>query len=298
MSEISESSLIKQFSVFYDAQDNGFNTHKMNAYDLGMSILEIAKMVHKADKLLNGDAKSIELQVTAPAREGSFAIDFIAKFINNKSVDVLKYLGFSEESANLKYGDALTLARSLKGERIISIVTETGSDIAKIELDDREVECDKFVASLVANNEIRQAMNEVITQPLSGKNSPIFRVEVNGREIIKLEGESTQDYIPLPKNSLSHSSSRRITTNVSIIQVNFESETGWRMLYDGKPLTVKMGDESFMARVKDNVKSFTKGDMFEVELEIINKTTAKSNSTQYIITRVIRHRALAERRLV
>lgn len=288
----------KKFSIFYDAEDNGFSNHKMNAYDLGTSIVEIAKMMYKADEILNGNNKSIELQVTAPAREGSFAIDFLVKYFNDKSVDVLKYLGFSEESSSLKFGDALTLAKSLKGERIISVITETGSDVAKLELDDREVTCDKFVAKLVSNPDIRQAMNEVITQPLMGKNSPVFRVEVNDKEVLKIENTDTQEFTPLPKNSLNHVTSKVVTANITITQVNFESQNGWKMRYDDKERAVKMADESFLKRVNDNTKSFTKGDMLEVELEIADKTTARSERTQYTIIRVIRHRAIAERKLV
>ncbi|MEQ4693690.1 MULTISPECIES: hypothetical protein [Providencia] len=288
----------KKFSIFYDAEDNGFSNHKMNAYDLGTSIVEIAKMMYKADEILNGNNKSIELQVTAPAREGSFAIDFLVKYFNEKSVDVLKYLGFSEESSSLKFGDALTLAKSLKGERIISVITETGSDVAKLELDGREVTCDKFVAKLVSNPDIRQAMNEVITQPLMGKNSPVFRVEVNDKEVLKIENTDTQEFTPLPKNSLNHVASKVVTANITITQVNFESQNGWKMRYDDKERAVKMADESFLKRVNDNTKSFTKGDMLEVELEIADKTTARSERTQYTIIRVIRHRAIAERKLV
>ncbi|HBN5549422.1 TPA: hypothetical protein OUB89_000975 [Proteus mirabilis] len=288
----------KKFSIFYDAEDNGFSNHKMNAYDLGTSIVEIAKMMYKADEILNGNNKSIELQVTAPAREGSFAIDFLVKYFNDKSVDVLKYLGFSEESSSLKFGDALTLAKSLKGERIISVITETGSDVAKLELDGREVTCDKLVAKLVSNPDIRQAMNEVITQPLMGKNSPVFRVEVNDKEVLKIENTDTQEFTPLPKNSLNHVASKVVTANITITQVNFESQNGWKMRYDDKERAVKMADESFLKRVNDNTKSFTKGDMLEVELEIADKTTARSERTQYTIIRVIRHRAIAERKLV
>lgn len=295
MTELTDS---KKFSIFYDAEDSGLNHHKMNAYDLGTSIVEIAKMMYKADEILNGKNKSIELQVTAPAREGSFAIDFLVKYFNDKSVDVLKYLGFSEESSNLKFDDAITLAKSLKGERIISVITETGSDVAKLELDGREIACDKFVAQLVSNPDIRQAMNEVITQPLMGKNSPVFRVEVNDKEVLKLENDDTQEFTPLPKNSLNHVASKVVTTNITITQVNFESQNGWKMRYDDKERSVKMADESFLKRVNDNTKSFTKGDMLEVELEIADKTTARSERTQYTIIRVIRHRAIAERKLV
>ncbi len=286
------------FSVYYDAQDNELNQHKMDAYALGNSILEIAKLFKQADTLLNGEQKTVDLQVTAPAREGSLAIDFAITILNSGGVDILKYLGLSSASASVIGGTALSVARQLKRKKVISIETTSGSSQAKILYNGGEIECEKTVAMLATNPDIRKSMNEVISQPFLGKNDPKFRVEINGLDVFLAEGDVVTEFTPMPKNSMSTEETQVITTNVHITQINFESKNGWRMLYDGQEKAVKMDDDAFMTRVRDSVHKFSNGDMFEVELSITHKITARSERTEYMITHVIRHRAAPERQIL
>lgn len=289
---------VKKFSVHYGAaKGSDLDKHKMNAYDLGMSIVEFAKMVNRADDIIN-EKSTLELEVTAPAKSGSLIIEFALLIKSSGALDVMKYLGISAASATIVGGSALGIAKKLKDKPILGISSEVGSNESKILLDGEEIIADKTVALLVSDKTIRQAMNEVISQPLSDESEPTFKINIDGQEIISLKGEETQEFTPLPKKSLSSEKVENIITNVPITQVNFGSNRGWKMLYDGKEKAVRMDDNSFMARVDHSEKSFTKGDMFEVALSIISKQTASSRKTEYVITRVIRHRASSDRKLI
>ncbi len=289
---------VKKFSVHYGAaKGSDFDKHKMNAYDLGMSILEFAKMVKRADDLIN-EKRTLELEVIAPAKPGSLIIEFALLIKSSGALEVMKYLGISAASATIIGGSALGIAKRLKDKPILGINTEVGSNESTILLDGEEIVADKTVAMLVSDTIIRQSMNEIISQPLNDESEPTFKIEVDGQEIISLKGEETQDFTPLPKKSLSSEKVEHIITNVPITQVNFGSNRGWKMLYDGKEKAVRMDDNSFMSRVDHSEKSFTKGDMFEVALSIISKQTASSSRTEYVITRVIRHRASSDRKLI
>lgn len=289
---------VTRFSVHYGAAEGSdLDKHKMNAYDLGMSIVEFAKMVNRADDIINNQS-TLELEVTAPAKAGSLIIEFALLIKSSGALDVMKYLGISAASATIARGSALGIAKKLKDKRIIGINTETGSEEATILLDGEEIVANKTVARLVADPVIRQAMNEVITQPLNSESEPTFKIKVEGDEVVSLKGEEVLDFTPLPKASLSSEKVEHSIVNVLLTQVNFGSNRGWKMLYDGKETAVKMEDASFMARVEDSEKSFTKGDMFEVALSTVSKTTARSQRTEYIITRVIRHRASSDRKIL
>ncbi|MDU1061638.1 MAG: hypothetical protein E7A34_00170 [Leclercia adecarboxylata] len=289
---------IKRFTVHYGAAEGSdLDKHKMNAYDLGMSIVEFAKMVNRADDIINKQS-TLELEVTAPAKSGSLIIEFALLIKTSGALEVMKYLGISAASATVVGGSALGIARKLKDQRIIGIDTDSKTDKATILLDGEKIIADKTVARLVADPVIRQAMNEIITQPLNDESEPSFKIKVEGEEVVSLKGDEVLDFTPLPKASLSSEKTETITTNVLLTQVNFGSNRGWKMLYDGKETSVRMDDVSFMARVEDSEKSFTKGDMFEVALSIVSKTTARSQKTEYVITRVIRHRASADRKIM
>ncbi|MGJ0639127.1 hypothetical protein [Xenorhabdus bovienii] len=291
---------IKNFSVHYGAAaGSNLDKHKMNAYNLGMSIVEFAKMINRADEIINQQS-TLELEVTAPAKQGSLVIEFILSIKSIGALEVVKYLGISAASASVLHGSALGIARKLKDKRIVSINTETGSNEATIVLDEEQIVADKTVARLVSDPVIRQAMNEIITQPLNNESSPSFKIEYEGEETFSAENEAIQEFTPLPKASLSNESKRDIVTNVIITQVNFDSNRGWKMMYEGQEVSVKMEDVSFMARVNDSEKTFAKGDMLEVALSIITKITARSakTKTEYAVTRVIRHRRSSEERII
>lgn len=288
----------KKFTIFYDAKESNYEKHKIDAYTLGTSILELSKMLNTADKIINRE-KTIDLLVTAPVKEGSVAVQFVVDFLNNGGVDVLKYLGLTAASATIASGPALAVAQRIKDKRVIGVTTTTNSNVATIELDGEIIECDKTVAELVTNPTIRQAMNEVITQPLLGKEEPIFRVEIDDIETLRLTNQDVLNFKPLTKDSLvSEEVKEIITTNVKLTQINFTSKNGWKMIYDEEEKSVTINDQSFLNRIQDNALGFKEGDMFEVELEIVQKNTAKSKRTQYIISRVIRHRASEDRKLV
>lgn len=289
---------VKRFSVHYGAaKDSALDKHKMNAYNLGMLIVEFAKMVNRADDIIN-KTSTLELEVIAPAKEGSLIVEFALLIKNSGALEVMKYLGISTASASVLGGSALGIAKKLKDKRILGINTDTKTNTSIILLDGETVTSDRTVASLVSDPVIRQAMNEIITQPLLSKNEPSFKIEVENEEVVSFKGEEVLDFTPLPKASLSSEITKAITANVLLTQVNFDSSRGWKMKYDGKERPVRMDDASFMSRVKHSEKSFTKGDMFEVALSIVSKTTARSQKTDYVITRVIRHRASTDRKIV
>lgn len=291
----------KKFTVHYGAAPGtDIANHKMNAYDLGMSIVEFAKMVNRADDIINKES-TLELEVTAPAKAGSLIIEFALLIKGSGALEVMKYLGISVASATVIGGSAFGVARRLKDKRIINITTEAGTDKSTITLEDEpDVVVNTTVARLVSDPVIRKAMNEVITQPLNNEKAPSFSIEVEGRKapVFEVKNEEVQEFTPLPRASLSDEKVETKTTNVILNQINFDSNRGWKMVYDGQERSVRMEDEGFMARVRDSEKSFTKGDMFEVSLSIITKTTARSQRTEYVISRVIRHRVGADRKIL
>lgn len=289
----------KKFTIFYDAKKSELSQHKIDAYTLGTSILELSKMIYEADRVINSSQKSIDLLVTAPIKKGSVAIEFVANFLNSGGLDVLKYLGLTAASSSILGGSAITVAQKIRERRVLSINTDSDSNIATIKLDDETIECEQTVAELVTNPKIRKAMNDVISQPLLNKENPIFRVEVDNVETLRLTNDNILNIRPLNKNSFnSQELIQTITTNVKLTQINFKSKNGWKMVYEDEEKNVTIEDESFLERINHNALAFKEGDMFKVELNIVEKNTANSKRTQYIIKRVLRHRASKERKLV
>lgn len=191
----------QKFTLFYDAKKSELNKHKIDAYTLGTSILELSKMIYEADRIINSNEKSIDLLVTAPIKKGSVAIEFVANFLNSGGLDVLKYLGLTAASSSILGGSAISVTQKIREKRVLSIETNSNSNIAKIKLDDETIECDQTVAELVTNPKIRKAMSDVISQPLLNKQDPIFRVEVDNEETLRLTNDNILNIRPLNKKS-------------------------------------------------------------------------------------------------
>ncbi|VDZ51525.1 Uncharacterised protein [Serratia odorifera] len=107
MTEIEKEFEVEKFSIHYDAKKGSdLSKHKMNAYDLGMSIVEFAKMINRADDIINKE-RTLELEVTAPAKAGSLIVEFALIVKSGGALEVLKYLGLSASSAAVAMGTAL-----------------------------------------------------------------------------------------------------------------------------------------------------------------------------------------------
>ncbi|MBA0190053.1 hypothetical protein [Pectobacterium odoriferum] len=292
--ELQEVQEIERFSIFYDADDEELSEHKMDAQHLGLAIQQVALMIKQADKLLNDGEELIDVKVTVPAQEGSFAVEF-ALYAASHVQQILPVLG-------LMGGGALALAQRLKNKKVVNVRTEDGNDQAVITVEYRgqqeDIVCDKDEALLATDAVIRKAYNEVITLPLANKNAPVFRVEVEDEEVLRLDGDDDVVFAPLPKKSLTFEHTERFDAVIAVTQVNFTSVNGWRMTYQDEDRAFKMEDTGFMTSVLNRDQAFVKGDLFSVRLRI--KTTEKPDSsikTTYAVEEVYRHLADEGRRL-
>ncbi|MEB6631807.1 hypothetical protein [Kluyvera cryocrescens] len=294
--ELAELQEVERFRIFYDANDEELAQHKMDAFFLGQAIQQIAVMVKQASLVLNEGQDLVDLKVTVPAVEGSFAVEFALYAMENLPL-VLPALG-------LTGGGALAVAQRLRNHKVLSIHTEDGSDRAEIVYENNglteRIVCDKTDALLATDSVIRRAYNEVITQPLANKDAPIFRVEVEGYEVLRIAGEATTQFAPMPRLSFTHENIEMVEAVVALTQVNFTSARGWKMRYlDVGERAVTMEDTAFMERVLTNQQSFEKGDLFSVRMRITSTEKANGSvTTRYAIEEVYRHLADEERRVV
>jgi hypothetical protein len=289
---------VKHFSIFYDADSKDLQQHSIGARELGEAVLAMATMVERADLLLNNHTQTVSLQVSARPKPGSFGFEFDLVTLVPAAIDVLKYLGFTTASLAVARGSALAVARQMKDRKVVTVHTSTGSDVVQVELDGEMIECDEHVAALVTDPLVRSCMQKVISKPLGERDSPVFKIMDGDEEVVRLVDEDTSAYTMLPRNSMLVEQSEIVTTNITFSRISFVSSSGWKMVYDGREVAVVMKDEAFMAAVRASAEQFSKDDMFEVELEMINKETALSFKTRYVIKQVLRHRVRRDKKLI
>jgi hypothetical protein len=289
----------EEFSISYDAEVGDYKNHKIDARVLSRSIQGVYDMVEEANALLNKGAE-VSLKVTAPAKEGSVIVSFLLLATSPQALALLKVIGLSTAGAAIAGGSLIEVVRKLQNRRVVNVVIEGDSDVAKIEVDGAVIECNKFVAKLAVDKKVREALHNVVQAPVAGREGAKFKVlDENEKPVLEIEEEEASNYAPLPPKSLEQEEVRKETTTGYFVQVNFESNNGWRVkLGDGTEHAVTLADEKFMDKVNQSQQSFSKEDLFEIiiETKIIYRQTRSTYN--YTVLEVTKHFAAKGRRLV
>ncbi|EPB6465836.1 hypothetical protein ACQUW4_000408 [Cronobacter dublinensis] len=287
------------FKVFYDADDEELSKHSIDAQVLAKSILSMTNLIEKADDILNGGNKSVKVLVTNPAVAGSLGVAYTIVELLPAAVSVLKTIGITGAAGAAVHATALSLIRQLGSRKVISVTKRTGTDEAVLELDGEDIVCPASVAALVTEPTIRDALISVVQAPLEGKDSPVFKiVDDNNNELIRLEGEQTEEIKPLPRGTLLTKEVETKDVNVKFTQVNFHSEKGWRMEYQDEEHSVLLTDYEFLAKVRQAEGTITSEDLFSVTLETTKTKSARGMTQKFVIKRVIRHRVAQGKKLI
>ncbi len=279
------------FKIFYDAEDDELSQHKIDAKSLSISIGSMADLITAADKSLHDGQETVKLMVTTPAEAGSFGVAYTMVELVPTAINIAQAIGLTTLAGAFFGAPALSLIRQLGSKKVISITKRVGTDQSVLELDGEEIVCNDAVAKLVTNPEIRDALVKVVRGPLDGKTNPTFKIlDANGDEVLVLEGEETEEVKPLPRGTLLEKEESTNEVNVRFVQINFEGKKGWRIDYLGEEHAVSLDDIVFISRVQTGVVSFTKEDLFVVDLETTKTFTARGVTTRYAIKEVKRKR--------
>lgn len=317
---------VERFTLSYDASDNEYAEHKINAHNLVKVVQEMITLIERSDKLLNGKQKTVEIFLQAPesgvvVKEGSlqipFAVEVYEYICTVKDVvtmletkDIFTALGLGIPSASMGYGVFKDIFRT-KGEPVISVKTQDGYDEVELLTENTKIKTSKETAILMQDDEIRRAIKDLTVAPLANKTDAVFKIkreetteeqgEITTEETVAVEIESGKQIETLTKLSeripQEHEVEVKPEVLITITQINFSSgKSGWKMKLDGKECAVVLQDVAFMASINADQASFRKGDWLKVNLKIV-KTFGTQTKTTYIITEVLDHLVSKDRKL-
>lgn len=280
-----------RFSISYDAQDNNLSEHRMDAALLADAIKNVAQTITRADEILNGENRNIRTYVTAPAKEGSLEVEFIAQLINPElAKNILQALGIMASSGAIA-GGVLKALREISGKEIIAVHTsDEHPNSAKLELSDgTTMELPKDEALLTASPAIRRNIKQIVSTPLYHRDKPVFKI-LNGADELELKfNESDIKAIKEVKTKSLPPKIDKMTVTASFSQVNFEGNTGWKIQLDEQTIvTAPLLDDAFLTQVAANQQSFKKEDMYKMVLEVTTYTNdLGKESKKYKILQVL-----------
>ena len=309
---------IVRFTVSYDAKDNEYAKHRIDADQLIEIVTNMKELINRADRTIHRRQSTVKLYLQAPVQSGSVEVPFLLDNASN-AMAVLEYLGFAAGAAVTTFTGkgVLDVIKKTKGKSILEVKTTDKSNEATLVLDGKELTVDKKVARLVTNSKLRENIQQIVSVPLEGKIEPKFKVklfeellednneqlnEVVAKEVRTVEFEQSQvkmienmDISLVPEI---HTEEKEAT--IALTQISFTgSEKGWKMRYNGKiDVSVELLDENFIKKINKNTASFRKGDLFNVTLRITTRITGKRETVRYSIVKVKNHMASADRKIV
>lgn len=317
---------VERFTLSYDASDNEYAQHKINAHNLVSVVQKMITLIERSDKLLNGQKKTVEIFLQAPdtgavVKEGSLQIPFaieVYEYISTvqdvvttlETKDIFMALGIGVPTAGTAYGVFKDIFRT-QGEPVINVKTQSGSDEVELLTENTKIKTSKETAILMQDDEIRRAIKDLTVAPLVNKANAVFKIkreetteeqgETKTEGAVAVEIESGKEIETLTKLSERIFQEPKVELKpeqlITITQINFSSgESGWRMKFEEKERAVLLKDVAFIASINADKASFRKGDWLKVNLKIV-KTFGTQTKTTYIITEVLEHLVGKDRKL-
>jgi hypothetical protein len=265
-----------KFSLYFDTDET--TNHTMGASELGAALIGIDKTIEEANKLINGDDSFVQINVSAP-EPGSIGVPIAVTALAG-GIDIVSLLGFSG-ATGLVGGTVIEVISFLKSRKIESVVrNDNGKSTITVKSGkvEESYEVDTNIEKVVTNNAPVQSLT----------NPKILIKDFEGKKVLtEISTEEISSFKKLPRTTLIDRDDDTKKVHVRFIKIDFEKESGWVVDYLGDRLTVKIKDNTFMNKNKNNEQGFKSGDLFEVELNtIITIHPDKPQSIRYLITKV------------
>ncbi|QJW53921.1 hypothetical protein HL670_00780 [Serratia plymuthica] len=295
---------ITDFEIKYNGDEpGGPKEHQIDARILGNAITSLCDIIEQSDKILNGEASNVQVNVKAH-QEGSFEVVVsVSQQLNN--VNVLEVLGLTKEMAAVVggagIGSVLGAIKWLKGRKLADVTVDEKKGVATlITKDNEEIECPLVVQKVLSSPTVRKGFDELVYKPLASEGISTFSVERDDEPLVTVAEEDKKSFKATRSLVKEEKIVEAITANVHISCVNFLAKSGWKMILpNGNEVAATMNDQAFLERINLNKATFSKDDLFVVEYtQTQTQANEQLSRPRYEIERVVRHRAAGDRKIV
>lgn len=272
------------FELVYDGGKT--ENHVIDADVLGRSLMAFSAMVKEANELLNGPNSEISIEVKA-YKEGSFETWFSIAQIGGQ-LNVAEVLGLASASGAVA-GGLIAVVNKLRGRKVTDVVIDERTQSLKI--DGETIESTKEINTLLQSNPIRKDLSKIFHQPISRDVKAKLYTDNKQEELLEVGFEQV-NYFRDQQVTKTITTTELDKVYLRIITINFaSSQNGWKVLLpkEETPVTIKINDEKFWKRVKENTARFSSDDLFYVELEIKSVDNGIEQKKTYAIKQVIEH---------
>lgn len=283
---------VTEIEIAYGGE--AYANNQIDAKTLGEALTSLSALIEHAEKVINGETAEPKVNIKA-TKEGSFTL-LVAVM---GSISTINALGLAA-GAGAVSGGVLGMIEWIKGRKITSISIDEQKNTAEIEVDGEKVTCSNDVQKLVTSPIIRKELDKLIYKPLQTEKAATFSVSQNSHNVVNVTQANATNFKATKSTFVEKKHVTTREANIHFANVRFKQGKDWDIILpDGKEVGASMKDEAFIERVEHNQTAFCKGDLFVVELtETTKEINGKLSTPRYSITKVLRHRAAADRKLL
>lgn len=291
---------MSEFRITYDG--TALASHTMDVRELAPALLAAGDLLDAATRALNGERVKSQTHVRASFKTGSFGIDFnlatdwalkvrdiFAGDTVTATANAIAILGALGLGVRQGGKGLLAVLKWLRGRRLDKV--ETGETTATLIVEQDRLEIDLAVLALLRDLAVREALDKLLA-PLDRDGIDIFACG-DDKTIVETvtKAERAWFYAPAIEDELILDDVRKMA--FSIVSLAFKEDNKWR-LYDGAAtIHATLADADFLARVDQNLESFTKGDLLICMVRVRQWQTPSGARTEYEVTEVLEHRQAA-----
>lgn len=275
----------------YDGTSEALKQHRIEARQLGESLIELADLIYDANTTLNGVDSFIDVQAQAGFMEGSFGLELIIdQNVSADVIEVAKYVGLGTSAIA---GSLLSVLKN-KGKKepdFSTVVIDKKAGTAKISMDGQEIDTTPEVVELLQSRVIRRRVSKIVSKPLKTPGVDSFIVVNNSEEqkpLLEIEKDEEENFKEPPRMRSETLDELESTAVVEFIRSNKESgDSGWRMRHLGKDVAVKVKDEVFLKAIQKENEPSIYGHKYSANLHYKKNRTESGEREIFTITKII-----------
>ena len=266
----------------------------MNVRDLAPAMMAVGSFFEAANRLTNGDAASVDVNVRATST-GSFHVVF--EVVQNlQAAEVLGAdIGDFLTTANalkalLIGGTGLTgglfwLIRRLRGRN--PQITRVNDGLYRLTVDGETYEVPMNLLRLYQDAAVRRNIQDMV-RPVKEPDIDRFMLQEAGQTVEEVTKEDVMAFdTPEYQDLILDEVNRRA---FSIVSLAFRENNEWRLTDGTSTFSVSMKDAEFQRKVNNDEIAFSSGDVLVCDLRTIQWQAERGVRSEYEVITVVAHR--------
>lgn len=275
----------------------------MDVNDLAPALLAMGDLLQRVNRLLNGGATRVKVNVRAGFQIGSFEVvldilqslaDQVRMFIGAgdrpySAQELLQLLGFASSVSGLTGLNLIEAVRLIRGRRITKVKALPHDQVEiSIEGDNNTTTIHKHVYNFICDEETMKRLGDLL-EPLKQQGIDALEVKEIGHEepVSRIEKDEVSYFRPV---SEADSEIEYVAKALlKVVGLFFEGKSMWRFHDGERTFAATITDQSFMRRLDNRQVAFAKGDTLLVEMRVRQRKVKGEIKIEREIFHVIEH---------